>query len=86
MKKVKDARLINCIVIDGYVFDKIIRRIWDEEYYMDYSGTTVYVENEKYCIDKDELFSKLRDYLNVTSVTEMRYIDETKSIWIAYEE
>ena len=53
---------------------------------MDNLSCKVYVENEKYGLDRDEMHNKLSQYFQVSKVDEMWYIEESRTVWIAYKE
>ena len=84
MKRVKKMKLVNCIVLEDVDFEKIIQRIWGKDYEMDYSLCNVYIQKDKYSLNDDEVFPKLSEYFEVSSVNEVWYIEETKTVWIAY--
>lgn len=84
MRRVKKMKLVNCIVLEDVDFEKIIQRIWGKDYEMDYSLCNVYIQKDKYSLNDDEVFPKLSEYFEVSSVNEVWYIEETKTVWIAY--
>lgn len=86
MKNIENAVLSTCIVFEEMKFEQIIQCIWGKEYEMDYSSCNVYVQEEKYSLDNDEVFPKLSEYFGVSRVSEVWYIAETRTVWIVYEE
>lgn len=86
MKNIENAVLSTCIVLEEMKFEQIIQRIWGKEYEMDYSSCNVYIQEDKYSLNNDEVFQKLREYFGVSRVNEVWYIAETRTVWIVYEE
>ena len=86
MKKVKNIKLVKVMVLEEADFEKIVQCIWGKEYEMDYSSCNVYIQNDKYSLDNDEVFPKLCQYFDVSHIDEIWYIEETRTVWIAYEE
>ena len=86
MRNIGNADLTTCIVLEDADFEKIIQRIWGKEYQMDYSSCNVYIEKDKYSLNDDEVFPKLSEYFEVSSVDEVWYIEETRTVWIAYSQ
>lgn len=86
MKNIENAVLSTCIVLEEMKFEQIIQRIWGKEYEMDYSSCNVYIQEDKYSLNNDEVFPKLSEYFGVSRVNEVWYIAETRTVWIAYEE
>ena len=86
MKNIDNIELVTCIVLEDVEFEKTVQRIWGKEYEMDYSSCSVYVQNKKYSLNNNEVFSKLSEYFDVSHVYEVWYIDATKTVWIAYSQ
>ena len=86
MKNIENAVLSTCIILEEMKFEQIIQRIWGKKYEMDYSSCNVYIQDNKYSLNDDEVFPKLSEYFGVTRVSEVWYISETRTVWIAYEE
>lgn len=84
MRNIENADLTTCLVLEAVDFEKIIQRIWGKDYEMDYSSCNVYIQKDKYSLNDDEVFPKLSEYFEVSSVNEVWYIEETKTVWIAY--
>ena len=84
IRNAENAELVKCIVFGAVDFEKIIQRIWGKDYEMDYSSCNVYIQKDKYSLNDDEVFPKLSEYFEVSSVNEVWYIEETKTVWIAY--
>lgn len=86
MRNIENADLTTCIVLEDVEFEKIIQHIWGKEYQMDYSSCNVYIEKDKYSLNNDEVFPKLSEYFEVSRVDEVWYIEETRTVWIAYRQ
>ena len=86
MKNIENAVLSTCIILEEIKFEQIIQRIWGKEYELGYSSCNVYIQDNKYSLNNDEVFQKLSEYFGVSRVCEVWYIAETRTVWIAYEE